>query len=323
MSKSFSLCLLALSVAVLTACGGGGGDDDDDGGGGEPMPTAQQVDRMGRPGITTGVISSGNKDAYNRAFDRSQWAPLFQADIQSNLQALDSLDGIPNNLLLNDPAALAAVLVDDRLVINTSIPTCDEYLAVELGLTTACGGRTLPRDVIDDTLTALVGSPASDNVPLDSAFLVSFPFLGPPNGVQLDRMGRPGINTALITTPIKDAYNLADDRSTWASLFKNDFVAFLNAYDSLDGIPGNALLGDSSALAEVLVDDRLIIDTSIPTCDEYLAVELGLATACGGRTLARDVIDDTLTALVGLPTSDNVPDDSTSLPVFPFLSEPN
>lgn len=143
-----------------------------------------QIDRMGRPGINTALIdllaSTGKKDAYNRAVDPAGWAAAFQNEMQANLAALDTLDGVTGNAVLA-PAALAPVLVDDRLVINTSIPTCDAYLAVELGVTTNCGGRTLPRDVIDDTLGAVVGPNVKDNVANDSTFLTSFPFLGAPN----------------------------------------------------------------------------------------------------------------------------------------------
>ena len=78
-------------------------------------------------------------------------------------------------------AALAPVLTDDRLIVNTAVATCDAYLAVELGVTTQCGGRTLSRDVIDDTLGAVVGPGVKDNVANDSTFLTDFPFLGVPN----------------------------------------------------------------------------------------------------------------------------------------------
>ncbi|MCB1613328.1 MAG: DUF4331 family protein [Xanthomonadales bacterium] len=146
--------------------------------------TAGQVDRMGRPGINTVLINvlpdtgTALKDAYNRASDPSTWAAQFQSEIQSNLAALDTLDGVSGNALL--PAAtLASVLVDDRLLIDTSKANCDAYLAVELGLAD-CGGRTLARDIIDDSLGAIVGPGVSDNVANDSVFLGDFPFLGRP-----------------------------------------------------------------------------------------------------------------------------------------------
>lgn len=143
-----------------------------------------QIDRMGRPGINTALIdllaSTGKKDQYNRAVDPAGWAAAFQSEMQANLTALDTLDGTSGNAVLG-AAPLAGVLVDDRLQINTSVAACDAYLAVELGVTANCGGRTLARDVIDDTLGAVVGPGVSDNVPNDSTFLETFPFLGAPN----------------------------------------------------------------------------------------------------------------------------------------------
>ncbi len=147
--------------------------------------TSGQIDRMGRPGINTVLINvlpntgTALKDAYNRASDRSTWAGLFRAEMQSNLAALDTLDGVSGNAVL-PPATLAGVLVDDRLTIDTSKSSCTRYLAVELGVTNDCGGRTLQRDVIDDSLGAIVGPGVSDNVALDSVFLGDFPFLGNP-----------------------------------------------------------------------------------------------------------------------------------------------
>jgi hypothetical protein len=143
-----------------------------------------QIDRNGRPGINTATIdvlaNTGKKDAYNRAVDPAGWAAAFQGEMTANLTALDTLDGISGNSLL-PPATLASVLVDDRLIVNTSIPTCGAYLAVELGVAGQCGGRTLARDVIDDTLGAVVGPGVSDNVANDSVFLADFPFMGPAN----------------------------------------------------------------------------------------------------------------------------------------------
>jgi len=141
---------------------------------------------------------------------------------------------------------------------------------------------------------------------------------------QVDRMGRPGINTALIdlltSTGKKDQYNQAEEISSWAGLFQSEIAGNLAALDTLDGA-ANALL-PPMILASVLVDDRLLIDVSVPECDAYLAVELGVPQ-CGGRTLTRDVIDDTFGAVVGPGVSDFVGNTSTFLADFPFLGEPN
>ena len=120
------------------------------------------------------------KDAYNRApGPASNWTQ-FTTEMANNAAALDTLDGRANSLL--PPATLASVLVDDRLIIDISKPACDEYLAVELGVAGKCGGRTLNRDIIDDTLGAVVGPGVSDNVANDNFNNLSdFPFLAEPN----------------------------------------------------------------------------------------------------------------------------------------------
>jgi hypothetical protein len=142
-----------------------------------------QVDRMGRPAVNTALIdllaSTGLKNQYNQADNPATWPAQFQAEIAANLAALDTLDGVLENYLL-PPMVLASVLVDDRLLVDVSQPVCDAYLAVELAVP-QCGGRTLARDVIDDTFGAVVGPGVSDFVANDSTFLADFPFLGHPN----------------------------------------------------------------------------------------------------------------------------------------------
>lgn len=144
-----------------------------------------QIDRMGRPGVNTVLINllppsnEALKDAYNQAESIESWSQ-FTAEIETNLGALDTLDGATGNTVL-PPAALAPVLADDRLIVDVSKPLCDAYLAVELGVADQCGGRTLQRDVIDDTLGAIVGPGVSDNVAFDSPLREDFPFIGAAN----------------------------------------------------------------------------------------------------------------------------------------------
>jgi len=149
---------------------------------------------------------------------------------------------------------------------------------------------------------------------------------------QIDREGRPAVNTALIPKTKKDDYNRAITPGDWESLFAADISASILFVDSLDGIAGNFLTGDETALANLLADDRLQINLNIPDCGAYLALEAAALTeatpgACGGRTLAADVIDDTLTLLVSggaSPVSDGVDaNDVPFLTVFPFLAEPH
>lgn len=155
---------------------------------------------------------------------------------------------------------------------------------------------------------------------------------GARNASQIDRMGRPAVNTALIdpysTTSdpaLKDVYNTTEDRSDWG-IFVPEIQDNLEFFDSLDLVNGNTAFAPAD-LAPVIADDRLLLDTQLASCLNYLAVEvtlLGVFTGqCGGRALAHDVIDNTFALVIGAPVSDNVDDsDNVYLDVFPFVGEP-
>jgi hypothetical protein len=169
----------------------------------------------------------------------------------------------------------------------------------------------------------------------------------PALGAQIDRMGRPAINTA-ITDPFdatatthdmkQDSYNAATPST--ATAFKAAFLANLAILDGLDQVCGNQLAADKTKtdssryqpLATVLLDDQLYVDTSSGTCAVYLGVEANATgiipnTDCGGRTLTEDVVDVSYSVLAtGMTTgvSDGVPaDDKTVSATFPFLAAPN
>jgi hypothetical protein len=182
----------------------------------------------------------------------------------------------------------------------------------------------------------------------------------PALGAQIDRMGRPGINTAL-TDPfdissynlgpfmnktkdgLQDSYNANAAQSSWAGTHVPQIQFNLAVLDSLDDVCGNqaaasAAMADAGTryapLAGALSDDEVYVNTASATCTQYLAVEatalLGapLGSDCGGRTPKMDVIDVTYSALaIGALTgvTDGVSDDSpnTRNTAFPFLSAPN
>jgi hypothetical protein len=180
----------------------------------------------------------------------------------------------------------------------------------------------------------------SDQAPPDSvhhdAGNLDAPSAPPPPrlGPQLDRLGRPGINTmlvALLTTPVatqaarKDAYNQASDPATWKTTLldtgvsiEQELAANLAVFDALDkGLAiagagcGNGMLYSSPAgstsyqtAADLLADDRLYVDTSKTTCSVYLALEIEEVSSgsfvhntCGGRTLTHDAVDVTYSML--------------------------
>jgi len=167
-----------------------------------------QVERMGRAGINTAVVDpffANEEDhgvvqnAYNASADPTQWASQFAARMAGNLAILDSLDAVCGNQLLAGPQpvagrydALAGVLADDRLYVNTASGTCQQYLAVEgnaVGSTNNdCGGRTPLYDTIDVSYSVLaIGqlTGVGDAIASDSdgtASLSAFPFLVDPVG---------------------------------------------------------------------------------------------------------------------------------------------
>ena len=123
-------------------------------------------------------------------------------------------------------------------------------------------------------------------------------------GNQVDRMGRPAINTVLIPSARKDEFNEADEA--------NDFTAF--GTDVNAAITGLSNQANADVLTPILLPDVLTFDT---------------ADASGflnGRRLADDVIDAELTLLTGSPTpiGDGVDaNDRAFLDVFPYLASPN
>lgn len=174
----------------------------------------------------------------------------------------------------------------------------------------------------------------------------------PVAGAQIDRVGRPLIQTLLVN-PLdgdgKQAAQLADwnangDAATWVGGFSAPLSASLGLYDVMDGRCGNQVRYDAAAggadftpagyvtLASALADDRLFLDTTRTTCRQFFAVELTAlqmmsVADCGGRAPGYDVADFLFGLLAGsnLPVSDNVPADSgraASPDTFPFLADP-
>lgn len=174
----------------------------------------------------------------------------------------------------------------------------------------------------------------------------------PTLGAQIDRMGRPAVNTALNNTfeaveatagTAKDGWNANATPSGWSAAYAEEVSKNLAIYDGLDRNCSNQPLSDQDAgavtskakygaLGGVLADDRLWLNTAGTTAAQYLAVELNATklvvnTDRGGRTLPMDVIDTTFTALVdGLDPviSDGIAADpaKTGGTTFPYLAPP-
>jgi Domain of unknown function (DUF4331) len=166
----------------------------------------------------------------------------------------------------------------------------------------------------------------------------------PALGTQIERMGRPAINTALnaafepdadLRGQQKDAYNQDDDKANWPGTYSAEFQEQLSALDALDTVCGNQIAagdpgpGRHATLAGALADDQLYVNSDSGTCTTYLAVEaaaLGTPNEdCGGRVTSYDVIDISYQVLSGAKgATDNIDgDDAKPDPnTFPFLAAP-
>ncbi len=170
----------------------------------------------------------------------------------------------------------------------------------------------------------------------------------PTLGAQIDRMGRPAINTALNDTLGKseadkntahDAWNGEADTSNWSG-FGGAVSASLGFLDSLDTVCGNqaascmdTTAGCYATLGTVLANDVLVLNTAGTDPAGYLGAELEFIGASaenvakGGRTLSGDVVNSTYGVVAGLDPpsfSDGVdaPDKAPSAD-WPFLADAN
>lgn len=177
-------------------------------------------------------------------------------------------------------------------------------------------------------------------------------------GTQIDSMGRPAINTALINTFASDVDRgiAEDDYNSTSNFDRTRFepviAGQLAIYDSLVGTCGdNGVTNRASAnpadglatgagryafLSAVLADDQLLVNGSSAgavagQCNQYLSAELstigvaGLEADCGGRTPTYDVIETTYSAVsigAAVGVDDGVASDNVthSSTEFPFFA---
>lgn len=132
------------------------------------------------------------------------------------------------------------------------------------------------------------------------------------NGTQLDRMGRPAINTVFNATVLgggKDAYNAADPANDVAT-YSQQFTDRLVALTTVVGNPYSSQ--DAAGIVDLLLPDVLTYDTATAA-----------AGPLNGRALADDVIDAELAIVTnGVVTTDSIGPHRDYLSVFPYLGEP-
>ena len=118
---------------------------------------------------------------------------------------------------------------------------------------------------------------------------------------QVDRMGRPAINTVFNHGAEKNRFNAGAPVNDWRD-FGPSFVSTLTALGA----------ADPDGLAHVLLPDILTYDTS------------SAAGFLNGRQLSDDVIDAELNLITnGKITGDCVANDSSFSSTFPYLGSPN
>lgn len=171
----------------------------------------------------------------------------------------------------------------------------------------------------------------------------------PALGAQIDRFGRPAINTALNHTfdiddaakgAAKDQWNGNGTLGNWVTTFSPEVQKNLAIIDSLDTNCGNQLgagmppaaPGRYKFLADVLSMDRLWVNTAATSSNVYLAVEANALMIVpnmdgGGRSLPMDVIDISYSVLAAgalMGVGDGVsPDADTQGQDFPYLANPH
>ncbi len=248
-------------------------------------------------------------------------------------------DGSPATDEFAGANGLGLVLSVDKSLLTANGPILAVWGSTNRAASANCAGDVNGDGTvsIDELITAVNSSLSGCDTSAPARIL----------GVQVERMGRAAINTA-VTDPffaneedhgaVQNAYNASSDPSQWGQ-FAARMAGNLAILDGLDTVCGNQLLagpqpvaGRYDGLAGVLADDRLYVNTASGTCQQYLAVEgnaVGITNNdCGGRTPLYDTVDVSYSVLaIGALTGvgDGIASDSdgtASLTQFPFLNDP-
>lgn len=135
---------------------------------------------------------------------------------------------------------------------------------------------------------------------------------------QVDRMGNPAVNVALVPFARKNEYNAATPVDDSKGKFANDIVATLKALGT------DAAHIDTLATVAVKTGDYLRLDLTVPNTGTG-GGDNPAASYPNGRRLKDDVIDIILTIIAnGSPLGDNVNANDVPLQdAFPFLALPH
>lgn len=140
---------------------------------------------------------------------------------------------------------------------------------------------------------------------------------------QVDRMAVPGVNTALISTPLKNTFNAGDpstDIANFQSEIQTNMTNLRTAVNGIAGFPAE----DSPGLT--------VAQVTAVVCPDVVSISFASAVAFpNGRQLADDVIDPVLGLVLnrgnplggGGGVSDGIANDSTFIITFPYLAAAN
>jgi len=210
----------------------------------------------------------------------------------------------------------------------------------------AGGGTTASSSGSSMTTTGSSMTTTGSNMSSSSSGMMNPP--PPALGAQIDRMGRPAINTALnhafdptmaTKDAAKDQWNGNGTLSNWVTTFSPEVQKNLAIIDGVDGTCGNQLGAGGTATAgryktigDLLAMDRLWVNTMATSSNLYLGVEanaLGVTNMDGaGRSLPMDVIDTSYTVLATGALDNSVTDGvaadaDTAGKTFPYLAAPH
>ncbi|HEU0075518.1 MAG TPA: DUF4331 family protein [Dehalococcoidia bacterium] len=179
----------------------------------------------------------------------------------------------------------------------------------------AFAGTNVLAIVLELPVTALTGGTSADSGVIKT-------WVSTRRGDRIDRMGIPTINTALIPSDMKDAFNKADPANDAANFrpVAIDTIDFLRGVvDGLFGVPQDGgPLGDltSTQVGGALIPDVVTIDFSQPV------------QFPNGRRLQDDVIDAALGVVLNRGGAAGIGDgvaanDKAFLSAFPYLAGPH
>src|SRR5712692_174360 len=143
----------------------------------------------------------------------------------------------------------------------------------------------------------------------------------PPQYVQVDRMAIPAINTALMPSNMKDAFNQGQpstDAANFRTTAQNTITGLRTAVDAVLGAENGGPLGNltPALVAVAFIPDIVTIDFSMPVAFP------------NGRRLQDDVIDAALGIVLNRGGAAGVSDginanDKPFLTSFPYLASDN